>query len=131
MLLSSGSLIVLNSVYDDSSKAIVRMALVNGQTTVTPQTSGNVIVIGSNLDKTKISLSFPTQEESVFWLRKLSDFVLNTEFSADHRRSVEAQKQQSASARLRQEQQAAQHQEHIRAKGTGHTEDNLSSMLGI
>lgn len=131
VLLSSGSLVVLNSVYDDSSKAIARMALVNGQTTVTPQTSGNVIVIGSNLDKTKISLSFATQAESVFWLRKLSDFVLNTEFGADHRRSVETQKQQSVAAKLRQEQQAAQHQEHIRAKGTGHTEDNLSTMLGI
>lgn len=131
VLLSSGSLVVLNSVYDDSSKAIARMALVNGQTTVTPQASGNVIVIGSNLDKTKISLSFLTQAESVFWLRKLSDFVLNTEFSTDQRRSVETQKQQSAAARLRQEQQAAQHQEHIRAKGTGHTEDNLSTLLGI
>lgn len=130
VLLSSGSLIVLNSVYDDSSKALARMALVNGQTTVTPQASGNVILISSTLDKSKISLSFPTQAESVFWLRKLSDFVLNTEFSADHRKSVESQKQQSAAA-LRAQQQAAQKQEHIRAKGTGHTEDNLSTMLGI
>jgi len=132
VILSSGSLVVLTSVYDDSSKAIARMALVSGQTILTPQAgAGNVIVISSRLDKTKISLSFPSQADSVFWLRKLSDFVLNTDFSADHQKGVEQQKQQEAARVQQQRLLAAQHQEHIHAKGTGHTEDNLSSLLGI
>lgn len=131
VLLSSGSVVVLNSVYDDSVKAITRLALVNGQTTVTPIAAGNVITIASSLDKSKISLSFPTQADSVFWLRKLSDFVLNTEFSADHQKNVDATKQQEAAERARQQQLAAQNQEHIHAQGTGNTTDDLSAMLGI
>lgn len=133
-LLSSGSLVVLNSVYDDSSKAIARMALVPGQTIVTAQSgAGNIIVISSRLDKTKISLSFLSQADSVFWLRKLSDFVLNTNFSTDHQKGVEQQKQQEAAKAQQQQRLLAgqQHQEHVHARGTGHTEDNLSSLLGI
>jgi hypothetical protein len=132
VILSSGSIVVLNSVYDDSNKALLRMALVNGQTTVVPQASGNIINITTTLDKTKLSLSFPTAADSVFWLRKLSDFVLNTQFTEDHQRGVaEAKKQAQAKEKANKEAYVAANTVHVRAKGTGQTEDELSATLGI
>lgn len=131
VLLSSGSLVVLGSMYDDSSKAIVRMALVNGQTTVVPKASNNSINISSTLDQTKISLCFPESNDNVFWMRKLSDFVLNTDFSADHQRRVSVEKTTAAAKEQAAKESAMAQQEHIRARGTGRTEDELSSTLGI
>jgi hypothetical protein len=132
VILSSGSIVVLNSVYDDSNKALLRMALVNGQTTVVPQASGNVIHITTTLDKTKLSLSFPTAADSVFWLRKLSDFVLNTQFAEDHQRGVaDAKKQAAAKDKADREAHFTANTVHVRAKGTGQTEDELSATLGI
>lgn len=130
-LLNSGSLVVLASAYDDCTKAIARMALVNGQTTVVPQASNNSINISSTLDKTKISLCFPNSAESVFWLRKMSDFVLNTEFSEDHQRTVAAQKAAAKEQAARQAELNAAPQQHIHARGTGRTQDELSATLGI
>jgi hypothetical protein len=131
VLLNSGSLIVLGSMYDDSTKAIVRMAMVNGQTTVVPQASNNSINISSTLDKTKISLNFPESNENVFWLRKLSDFVLNTEFSEDHQKKTASEKAAAAARDQAAREASAVPAEHVRARGTGKTEDQLSSTLGI
>lgn len=132
VLLNSGSIVVVSSVYDDSSKAICRMALVNGQTIVTPRANNNTITIDSKLDNTKLCFSFATPEESVFWLRKISDFVLNTSYTEDHQQK-EAQAKQDAAARDKREKEdyARANQQHIRAKGTGRTDDDLSAMLGI
>lgn len=132
VLLSSGSIVVVNSVYDDSSKAICRMALVNGQTTVTPTATNNMIAIESKLDKTKLCFCFSTPEESVFWLRKISDFVLNTAYTEDYLKK-EAQTKQSEHTRAQREKEVyvTSKQEHIHAKGTGRTNDDLSAMVGI
>ncbi len=126
VLLKTGELLILNSIYDNTSKA--EMNLIVSDCTITPKARNNSIIItDKNKEGFKLIISFSNAQEVAYWIRALSDFSVSTTVQADTKSHNEVMKRKSQTQAA--EQHAAHRQanvEHIHAKGTGNTVDQLS-----
>ena len=133
-ILKSGTIIVLRSMYDASSNAVVSLSLTSGDVTVTPKASDNIILFTVKSTNHSLAISFTTPSEAAFWIRTVSDFALTsrTDQLKGRTEAVEAantpQGKSSGASPLAQ---APQQVEEIHADGTGNTTDELSELMGI
>lgn len=138
VLLKDGTLYVLQSMYDESSKALMVWSLNNVGVQVIPKAQNNTISISSTAHGQKLKLSLASAMEGAFWIRSLSDFATSTNFqqvaSASPPPVTKAPSHLSSgssksSAQKMQQQPATV--ENVYARGTGNTVDELSAEFGI
>jgi len=106
-------------VYDTPDECDVKIDLKSKYTRIGGQTSDRVLMITYD-NNTNLHIKFDDQASFSSWLRLLSDFSINT-----------AQKDVMKEAPVVKERRQSQPKSHIRDKGTGKTEDDLSAELGI
>lgn len=154
VLLRTGTLLVLNSMYDGLAKPLVRIELTNTRDVIViPRAADNGISISSKSSGRRIMLSFSGAAEAAFWIRSISelsttmDYVLPTEKQTKPRSFTSSQDRNSNNINSRHSStsfssvtgfrtaKAAEPSlvpaKQIRAAGTGNTEDELSTMFGI
>lgn len=129
VVLTSGNVVVLPSMYDNTSKAECNINIAKGSASVVPTARNNSITITEIATGYRLKIAFSNSAESAFWIRTLSDFSVSTSVAADTRTASE-KAQQTAAAEKRA---SAKNQpvEHLRDKGTGNTVDELSAAYGI
>lgn len=131
VLLKDGRLFIMKSMYDESAKAVSQWNLRGGEIRVVPKASNNMISITSLKEDKKLLLSLTSAAEAAFWIRSISDFSLmsNQQVISNVKEAAAVQREQAKQAS--QHVQTNQRTENIKAKGTGNTTDDLSSMYGI
>lgn len=129
VVLTSGNIVVLPSMYDNTSKAECNINISKGAASVVPHARNNTITITELATGHRLKIAFSTSAESAFWIRTLSDFSVSTSVASDTR-SANEQAKQSAIAEKRASVKN-QPVEHLHDKGTGNTVDELSAAYGI
>ncbi len=130
VLLKSGSIVVLPSMYDNVSKAEVNMMLGNNAATIVPTAAHNMVTITENATGHRLMISFSTPAEAAFWIRTLSDFSVSTSVAQDTRANTQETNRRNAALTAEQNSRR-QPTEVVRAAGTGNTVDELSAAFGI
>lgn len=128
VLLRDGKLAVLRSKYDDMKDAQLLFDLTQGQIIMKPQSDRNGVLLISKSTK-KLSISFDSNAESAFWIRTLADFCSTLDMPEKMR--PPKIKTQTNVTTTNNSSQSNSPVEEYRAAGTGNTEDDLSTQLGI
>lgn len=132
VLVRSGQLYVLSSMYHTSMQAIMLWNLRDGTNRIVPNASNMSIKISSFSNDRKLILRFPSQEVIAFWVRTLSEFTADgnlQSFESTARNSK--QRSQGAHQDPNSYVPSPVKQENVYAQGTGHTHDELSAMYGV
>jgi hypothetical protein len=103
---------------------------------VVPKARDNTIVISSTLHPQRLIISLPSPADAAFWIRAISDFASNTQFSTVANRAKEQEKAAADAAAARRASKKSipdnvPRVEQVYATGSGNTVDELSSMYGI
>lgn len=122
-LTKRGVLYVLPGLYEEPKDALVSMDLRSIDVRVGGDVGQRVVhVINGD---TKIFIKFSTIDEFSSWLRQVSDFGIHTASQASTVGKINASKNAPAPV----ERTTQEH--HVRSKGTGNTDDDLSAMYGM
>jgi len=152
VLLNTGYLVVLHSMYDRvSTSSVLSQPIATGKCLVVPKAADNTIVVTSLENTSILTLAFNSPQESVFWIRALSNFCNTTEaptaVSSNSNRSgnnnASSSNTRSSSTTISRatasnsntnennRNTSNSHVENVHAAGTGHTQDDLSNLLGV
>ncbi len=124
VVLKTGVVLVLNSIYDNSSAAALRINLSASDTQVIPS-GANGINILSKSSSTTLKISFNSSSDAAFWMRSISDLATSSEYVPDAQSGRPEVRTASLAAPI------SQKVEHLRADGTGNTVDELSVLYGM
>ncbi|KAJ1423379.1 hypothetical protein B484DRAFT_451898 [Ochromonadaceae sp. CCMP2298] len=130
VLLRTGYLVLLHSMYDRVTEAWHRIPLAAGQTQVLPK-SDNSIQLRSLTDDLIVTLSFPSPADSAYWIRTLADFCATTDFLPGQGAGAGAGAGGDKQYAKKTPPPAPTLTKQVHAQGTGNTEDDLSTLLGI
>ena len=129
-ILKNGTLLVLDSIYDKVEDAVVNVNLADTDTMVIPKANICGVDVVSKSSGKKLKISFSSREESAFWIRAVSDFSTDMEYTPAAAAAALSNKTDKRSS-SRAASTSQKKTEHIKAAGTGNTEDELSALYGI
>ncbi len=129
-LLKSGSVVVMQSMYDNLSNAEININITGGSAIVIPKAKDNVVHITERATGNRLFISFSTPAEAAYWIRAISDFSVSTSVGTDARVEAESRRKQQEAERRNPRSNTAP-TEHLKAAGTGNTVDELSAAFGI
>lgn len=123
-LTKRGILHVMSTLYDTPESSFVRIDLRSIDVRVGGDVSSRVVHVISG--DTKVFIKFSTIDEFSSWLRQVSDFGIHTASQANVVGKANASKNAPPPT-----EKAAVREQHVRTKGTGNTDDDLSAMYGM
>jgi len=135
VLTKSGTLHVMKSMYDRTHESLCSIAVSGGDVIVSSKSNYRIVKLHIQSTELSLLLKFSSGEEFANWLRAIADFTINPSRSAVS--APDATPPSGINSMLgsfRKQPAASQPQDqvqNIRDKGTGHTQDELSSMYGV
>ena len=123
-LTKRGVLHVMRTLYDEPNAALMKIDLRSIDVRVGGDVGARVIHVmnGDN----KVFIKFSTVDDFSSWLRQVSDFGVHTASSAASVGRINAAKNAPVARDT-----APVREQHVRSKGTGNTDDELSAMYGM
>lgn len=118
---NGGSFYVLGSLYDSVSEALFRLTMTAMFITITSEFNRNLIDIWNRQDDSHLYIKLSSTEEYGNWLRSLTDSISTGSPVLNPYRPVQKTEAKEIHIRV----------ENIYDKGTGATEDEVSSLYGI
>ena len=123
-LTKRGELYILRTLYDEPNAAVIRIDLRSIDVRVGGDVGTRVIHVMNG--DTKVFIKFSTMDDFSSWLRQVSDFGVHTASSAASVGRINAAKNAPKTRDITPVQE-----QHVRSKGTGNTDDELSVMYGM